>query len=554
MPYAGATGSFVTAKGGRGGLYDDVPSHVRLIDRAAAPPNRILTATQHMAQLQAMASQLGEKELAAIAEQFPAISSQFFTELKQTSGSSPRNFGGGAVRLPGVRGAEPSPRAARQLLAPDLVTAKPPGDGHRARPTKPRGSKPKASRPLAGGRTLIDSRADPVGWAEPFLGSHAYDEPDNLRMYQESVRQAGGAGGPGAHPMPDPVPAPVLSSGMPSAIYDVDDPAADAHDGLWEENPAVRASHRAPLPPCRAPALLAAVACASQARCAFGLRASHTLPPFTPPHLARPRAAPHAHTPRTCAHGRARRVRSQILAPAVVLRTQPVDLLIQRREQALAGLRGLLHSLSRVRHSSHRLPAYVARAYQYRLQHAVGWCTQTTAHAPDAPRATHATRLERPATNRTPRARCLSGWHVYVYACAPVSVRVSVWICADRVTTTELVERLTFERRAQHPKLVHTPSGEMRHIYDPVMVTPHPTAITEAHQHTRPVWRTSTRAQFGGTSAPAHVPSVVSAVRHPPTVRRATAPTLCSSSAASTSPSRRSPPRATRSSSSGSRA
>ena len=39
-----------------------------------------------------------------------------------------------------------------------------------------------------------------------------------------------------------------------------------------------------------------------------------------------------------------------ILAPALVLRTQPIALLVQRRDQALDGLRGLLHSLLRMYH------------------------------------------------------------------------------------------------------------------------------------------------------------------------------------------------------------
>jgi hypothetical protein len=67
-----------------------------------------------------------------------------------------------------------------------------------------------------------------------------------------------------------------------------------------------------------------------------------------------------------------------ILAPANLLMSQPVDLLFQRREQALEGLRGLLHSLSRVKSSANRLPPYVAKAYQSRLQHAVGWYRVTT--------------------------------------------------------------------------------------------------------------------------------------------------------------------------------
>ena len=54
MPYAGAVGSFVPPDK-RPGPYDDVPSHIRMIDRASAPPNRLISAAQHMAQLQAMA-------------------------------------------------------------------------------------------------------------------------------------------------------------------------------------------------------------------------------------------------------------------------------------------------------------------------------------------------------------------------------------------------------------------------------------------------------------------------------------------------------------------
>lgn len=61
------------------------------------------------------------------------------------------------------------------------------------------------------------------------------------------------------------------------------------------------------------------------------------------------------------------------LAPVVLLRKQPIELLIKRRRQALEGLHTLLHSLSRVRHASHRLPAHVAAAFRARLQHIIGW-------------------------------------------------------------------------------------------------------------------------------------------------------------------------------------
>ena len=102
-----------------------------------------------------------------------------------------------------------------------------------------------------------------------------------------------------------------------------------------------------------------------------------------------------------------------ILSPALMLRTQPIPLLVTRREQALDGLRGVLHALSRIRHSSHRLPSSVSKAYQARLQHAVGWY---------------------------------------------------------RVTTTELIERIHIERRQHNPKLMRTPSGELRHVHDPYIV------------------------------------------------------------------------------------
>ena len=85
---------------------------------------------------------------------------------------------------------------------------------------------------------------------------------------------------------------------------------------------------------------------------------------------------------------------------------------MQRREQAIEGLRGLLHSLSRVRHSAHRLPTYVARAYQSRLQHAVGWY---------------------------------------------------------RITTTELVERILHMRREIKPQLLKATTGELRLGYEPYL-------------------------------------------------------------------------------------
>ena len=102
-----------------------------------------------------------------------------------------------------------------------------------------------------------------------------------------------------------------------------------------------------------------------------------------------------------------------ILAPPGLLGSQPIELLVQRREQALDGLRGLLHSLSRVKGAASKLPPYVAHAYRARLQHAVGWY---------------------------------------------------------RVTTTELVERIAMLRKDQHPTLKKTPNGEWRLVHDPYLV------------------------------------------------------------------------------------
>ena len=61
------------------------------------------------------------------------------------------------------------------------------------------------------------------------------------------------------------------------------------------------------------------------------------------------------------------------LASAALLRMQPIELLLERRKQALEGLQTLLHSLNRVRHSSHRIPPHIATAYQARLQYIIGW-------------------------------------------------------------------------------------------------------------------------------------------------------------------------------------
>lgn len=60
-------------------------------------------------------------------------------------------------------------------------------------------------------------------------------------------------------------------------------------------------------------------------------------------------------------------------APALILRKQPIEVLVERRQQALDGLQSLLHSLNRVRHVSLKLPPHVAAAYRERLRHAIGW-------------------------------------------------------------------------------------------------------------------------------------------------------------------------------------
>lgn len=75
-----------------------------------------------------------------------------------------------------------------------------------------------------------------------------------------------------------------------------------------------------------------------------------------------------------------------LLAPALLLREQPISLLVERRQQALEGLRGLLHSLSRVV----RFPAF-SRHCALRIDTRV-------------PRSAHTQRSARDA-RQSPRAR-----------------------------------------------------------------------------------------------------------------------------------------------------
>ena len=295
--------------------YANVPSHVKVtnIERGGRH-NRVMVKqmAEHLAQIQKLAATMGDAEKRVLTEQYPSMSEHLYSTFVEIGDPSPRG-----VRLPQIPSAEASPRVfskgASAMLAPaDLLShfqpekPRPKRGGQNARTLKP-------SPRYAGGRTLVDARADadpwslPFGPGDPLLGRA--DEPPGPHPYDVLAAMPPRAGG-GVPP-----PEPVLSAGFPSEIY----PGGGGGvvggvggsnesfptDGLWEENPA-------------------------------------------------------------------------ILAPALVLRTQPIPLLVQRREQALDGLRGLLHSLSRVRHSSHRLPDYVARAYQGRLQHAIGWYRVTT--------------------------------------------------------------------------------------------------------------------------------------------------------------------------------
>ena len=323
--------------------YDHVPSHVKVMNSGLGQ-NRYLVqaATDHLEKLAAMAQVLQPNEVAALAERFPSVSQTWLRDLSQKPDSMAAARSA-SLRLPSVRGAQPSPRrkqpSAMRLFVQNTTHGGPPMT-ERAPVRGPRGPRRGGSnRPSPRhGHTVVDSRAE--AHSHQVFEGHSFESASSTHRRLEEAQQ-----GPRHSEEPAPgVPEFVYSPGGGSEIgYGAfgSSSVEDINpDGLWEANPA-------------------------------------------------------------------------ILAPATLLRAQPVELLFQRREQALDGLRGLLHSLSRVRGACHKLPTYVAKAFQSRLQHAIGWY---------------------------------------------------------RVTTCELVEKIAFDRRDKTPVLKKTPSGELRQVYEPYIV------------------------------------------------------------------------------------
>lgn len=145
-----------------------------------------------------------------------------------------------------------------------------------------------------------------------------------------------------------------------------------------------------------------------------------------------------------------------ILAPATLLAAQPIELLLQRRDQALDGLRGLLHSLSRVKNASNKLPTYVAKAYQARLQHAIGWYRVTTCEV---------------KRNRAQRQALATALPSSLLPSPDAFLTPDPHMLAPPLgSLAQLVERITFARRGKTPALKKTTSGEWRHVHEPYLV------------------------------------------------------------------------------------
>lgn len=315
--------------------YDHVESHVRKLQKGRRENRFVLQAraADMLAQLSALGPMLGEEEVQQLQQRFPSIA------LGQVGM-------GGKPPMPPPAIKKPPQQSSPRLPTIDSPrhTQQPHGGGIKKSPRqqKRKGTRPaRASHQLARSQRASDEAPSNFADVHDLLPADDAWLDDELGTYPPPVQyfdQALAA------------PAPVLSSGMPSAtgliggrgtIGSVNDSAAN--QSLWESNPAV-------------------------------------------------------------------------LAPPRLLRQQPVPSLIERRNQALDGLIGLLHSLARVRHAASRLPPLVARAYHERLQHAIGWY---------------------------------------------------------RITTCELVERIEFGRRQNEhgrPTLHKTPAGELRHIYPPYLV------------------------------------------------------------------------------------
>ena len=134
-----------------------------------------------------------------------------------------------------------------------------------------------------------------------------------------------------------------------------------------------------------------------------------------------------------------------ILAPATLLAAQLIELLLQRRDQALDGLRGLLHSLSRVKNASNKLPTYVAKAYQARLQHAIGWYRVTTCEV---------------KRNRAQRQALATALPSSLLPSPDAFLTPDPHMLAPPLgSLAQLVERITFARRGKTPPSRRLPAA-----------------------------------------------------------------------------------------------